>query len=353
MAGRCYAKRTKALGLAVWTSTLVGAALASSVFLTSATAQARTNPSIWAAPGQIACSISGKLSFSPPLTTSGGGTNPSVFGGKLSKCVTSDSVVTIMSAKFLGGSFSRSPISCVSRSSVPTSINLRVKWKGKVFGRRTTLPSTVVKDGIADGSFLGTPSLTVPYPTSATAKCARRGGMKDLALSGTLTLGNGEIGAAVADTNITCDTNVDWVQATTGPSAPSYAIPTGAHTLTRWSTQGGLDAGPAELEVWRPTAVAGDFVLIGLSNVETPLRNEQNSFALHPPIPVQGGDVLGIRFIDTHNPYGEGGGDCLQPWPTGNTVLANPSSPSPSLGETKSFPMPNNSFVLNVSATVG
>ena len=51
-------------------------------------ASARTPKYSGAAPGTVSCSVSAKVSFSPPLTLTGGGTNPSTVTAKLTKCLT-------------------------------------------------------------------------------------------------------------------------------------------------------------------------------------------------------------------------------------------------------------------------
>jgi hypothetical protein len=73
------------------------------------------------------------VSFSPALTHSGGGTNPSAVKGALSGCTPSDSAVTITKGT-VTGSFSSSPLSCLSNTTTGASPTLNVVWKGTVDG---------------------------------------------------------------------------------------------------------------------------------------------------------------------------------------------------------------------------
>jgi hypothetical protein len=78
----------------------------------------------------------------------------------------------------------------------------------------------------------------------------------------------------------------------------SYRVPAapagGGWTLTSWSARAsGTADGTARLQVWRPTANAGEFSLL----VETPTTAIPANTADPNPvsIPVQPGDVLGLR----------------------------------------------------------
>src|SRR5436309_3368721 len=96
-----------------------------------------------------------------------------------------------------------------------------------------------------------------------------------------------QIGQTGFSSNIACGPLEDWVQAATDPNSASYAVPACGGALTNWSTQGGGATTPIQLEVWRPTANNGVFVLIGLSNVQLVQPNVLNTFDLQPSIAAQ------------------------------------------------------------------
>src|SRR5438270_13473306 len=63
-------------------------------------------------------------------------------------------------------------------------------------------------------------------------------------------------------------TGMDTVQ--TASAGPSYAVPTGSWVITDWSTQASTSLdGDLALEVWRPTATAGSYDLVGISPDQT------------------------------------------------------------------------------------
>ncbi len=86
-----------------------------------------------AAPGQVTCSFKGKIDFSPPLTPTGGGTNPSTVNGKESGCTSTVGAVAI-STGTVSGSFTSSPIACTGPASTSASATLTTAWKGDVNG---------------------------------------------------------------------------------------------------------------------------------------------------------------------------------------------------------------------------
>jgi streptogramin lyase len=175
-----------------------------------------------APPGSLSCALSATLKFSPPITTSGGGNNPSTVKGKLSDCTTGNSAVTITSGK-LTGSFARSPINCATLSATGASATLTVRWKGTVNGSiggkeyagRAHFTQSVVSysgervvtNGSGDegfsipgtgntsntiGSFAGGSTLTAytsDTSSSLTGACDRQKGVKHLTLTGTFTHG--------------------------------------------------------------------------------------------------------------------------------------------------------------------
>ena len=149
-----------------------------------------------AAPGSVSCAITGKVSFSPALTHTGGGTNPSSVKAKLSSCTASNRAVTIKSAK-VTGSFSKSPLSCVTLASTAASSTLTVAWKGNLAGSvggtsyagTAKFTSTKVSGGSSTGSFAGASRLTVNVPSDLATLCAATRGAKKATVTGTLTVG--------------------------------------------------------------------------------------------------------------------------------------------------------------------
>jgi streptogramin lyase len=203
----------------------VGAAVlaAGGVLGTASYSSAKVPPRFSGAPpGSLSCTLSATLKLSPPITTSGGGNNPSTVKGKLSSCTTGNAAVTIMSGK-LTGSFARSPINCATLSATGASAMLTIKWKGAVNGNiggkaytgrahftRSAVSYSgerVVTNGSGDegfavpgtgntsntiGSFAGGSTLTAYTSDTASAltvACNRKKGVEHLALTGTFTHG--------------------------------------------------------------------------------------------------------------------------------------------------------------------
>lgn len=158
-----------------------------------------------AAPGSVTCSVSASVSFSPPLSTTGGGTSKSVIKAKLTGCRASNPAVTITSAK-AQGSFATSPYNCVTKSPTGSKPTLSVTWKGDVNGvvggityaGKAKFTTTVLSGSSATGSFAtSAASLALPIPGSATAACATTKGIKKLALSGSVAVGSSSPSAAL------------------------------------------------------------------------------------------------------------------------------------------------------------
>ncbi len=149
-----------------------------------------------AAPGSVSCSVSAKVSFSPRLTDTGGGTGASAVRAKLSGCHPSNSAVTIKSAK-VTGSFSSSPLSCVTLGSTSASPKLTVVWKGNLTGSaggttysgKAKFTSTSVSGATATGSFAGSSTVTIKVPSNLATLCAAKKGAKKATVTGTLTVG--------------------------------------------------------------------------------------------------------------------------------------------------------------------
>ena len=153
----------------------------------------------------MSCSLSAKVSFSPALTDSGGGTNPSTAKGTLSGCAPNNSAVTITKGT-VTGSFASSPLSCLSNTTTGASPILNVVWKGTVDGivGRTTyagkaaFTATTVSGSSATGSFSGGATVAFGAPSNLATLCGAKKGIKSLTLAGTATVGT------TPSTTVTC-----------------------------------------------------------------------------------------------------------------------------------------------------
>lgn len=146
------------------------------------------------------------------------------------------------------------------------------------------------------------------------------------------------IGSAVG--SVPCGTGIDTVQTASGGA--SYAVPAGG-TVSAWSTQAGVDAGPAALLVWRPTATPGTYMLVGESPLVTLTAGTLNTFNLSKPIAVNAGDLIGLRL--------EGPLECAQAGTSGDT-FGYSVGPTPAVNASEAM-LPNTGFTLDVAATMG
>ena len=179
------------------TLTVAGLGFAAGLVMTVVTPAAATKPPKFsgAAPGSVTCAVSAKVSFSPPLTSTGGGTSPSTISAKLSGCSTSNGVITVKSAKATGF-YSSSPYSCVTMSSTGVAATLSISWKGTVTGTvsgttyagKASFAETGFSGTTATGSFAGPASLSLPISGGAASGCNSKRGIKKLILTGTLSL---------------------------------------------------------------------------------------------------------------------------------------------------------------------
>jgi hypothetical protein len=150
-----------------------------------------------------------------------------------------------------------------------------------------------------------------------------------------------QIGQTGAPAN-TCANNDSLVQAgTAGP--PGYAVPAGLGVITNWSFQGhAMTPGTGRMVVWRPTAVANQFTVVGKTAVESFAAGTVTTFPAR--IPVQPGDVLGMRMSPA--------GFCLVGGlPVGDVVRSNNVS-EPEEGSTQTFPGLLAGFRVLVAASV-
>src|ERR1700694_3624501 len=143
------------------------------------------------------------------------------------------------------------------------------------------------------------------------------------------------IGAAVGNT--TCPAGFHTVQI-----SPAYAVPVGGGSISSWTTQSGPLAGIVGLEVWTPTSTTGTYQLVQVSPLVTPLANSLMTFPLTPPIPVNEGDLLGLRIES--NAY------CFQYTAGGTDTYGGHLGATPAVGGTAIFG--SNAGSLDVEATV-
>jgi hypothetical protein len=243
---------------------LLASILASAAVLTALArpATAATHPQT-SAPGQAHCSFAATLAFSPPLTNSGGGTNPTVVTGHLTGCAESDASVGGTHGKLSGTlGTSGSPVACPGQPTTSSPVDLSAVWSGDYFTHATTFkvgPSTLTASGEATTGG-GTVGLTFPGTgNSATTTgsfarsspdgwsaslssteasstfdqaCSSRGGVKKLKLTGTLTVGAsygfaGPRGMATDGTDVWVANYVD-----SGDSVTEFNASTGAWVRT-------------------------------------------------------------------------------------------------------------------------
>jgi hypothetical protein len=132
----------------------------------------------------------------------------------------------------------------------------------------------------------------------------------------------------------TCTEPCAFLQASTDAVSPSYVVPPlpaggSPWSVTSWSALGGSGDSSASLEIWRPTATAGELRLIAIGP-EQPFPT--NVVTSHPvSIPVLPGDHLGILAGSDANfspQYGT---------PYVGDVWIGPH-PSPAVGQTTGAP---------------
>jgi hypothetical protein len=204
--------------LAVLVSGLV--ALGITVAISTGPAAAKPGPPT-AAPGQINCTLHLTLTFSPPLTDTGGGTNPTVVSGKFRGCTEPSPIVKGGVGKLTGTvGTSAPPLSCPGQPSTSSPVNWSATWTATYFTAAenysaepsglSSTGETITNGGgpiglqlpgtgnaaSTTGSFgRSSPDgwsadLSSTVTTSAfDAKCASRAGVEKLNLSGPATVG--------------------------------------------------------------------------------------------------------------------------------------------------------------------
>jgi hypothetical protein len=189
-------------------------------FISSTGASARSVGSE-PAPGQINCTLSVTLTFSPPLTDAGGGSNPTTVSGTFKHC-TEPAAAVKGGHGTLGGTLGTStpPVSCPGQASGSAPATFAATWAATYYtagGHEAAAPSTLSTSGelistggeniglqipgagnaaSATGSFArSSPNgwsadLTSTEDTNAfDAKCASRKGVTTLKLSGPASVG--------------------------------------------------------------------------------------------------------------------------------------------------------------------
>jgi len=251
-------------GMSLRVSVAATAFAAGAVLGTASPTSAKVPPRfVGAPPGSLSCVLSATVRFSPPMTTSGGGSNPSTVKGELSHCITGNAAVTITGGK-VRGSFARSPINCATLSATGASATLTISWRGAVngtigateyAGRARFTESTVsysrervvtnvggdvglVMPGTGNtsntiGSFAGGSTMTASTsdtPSSLTAACSRTKGIRHLALTGTFTHG---LVTVYTDPTISGPLGI-----TAGPDGALWFTDSGNNSIGRITTAG-------------------------------------------------------------------------------------------------------------------
>ena len=140
---------------------------------------------------------------------------------------------------------------------------------------------------------------------------------------------------------IICSQPASTVQVSS--TTTSYAVPAGGGSISSWSIQATAWPGPVGLQVWRPTATALTYTLVGASPLVTLATGTLNTFTLATPIQVQAGDLLGLRI--------EVKAACMQFTQNTTDVLGIASGTNPTTGSTLVFSS-GNTEQLNVAAIV-
>jgi hypothetical protein len=142
--------------------------------------------------------------------------------------------------------------------------------------------------------------------------------------------------------NFYCISSDQWIQTTS--TGPSFVVPTGDTTLTRWSTNGGIAAGTMQFEVWAP-AGGNDYTLVYISAPTTLQAGTITHVAVTPAVEVVAGDIIGYRAVTD--------ADCaLRTNRSADAYLYDPGSGTPTVGSTVGFQGPATGFRFNIGAVV-
>jgi hypothetical protein len=243
-----FMRRMPRVAVALCAATVISVAYLGA---TAGSATARTHRYKGPAPGAVSCQLTGTISFSPPMSTSAGGTHPPHLKGKLWGCDTSNSAVTIAGGR-LDEKFSSSPLSCATLSSTGAASTLNVSWKGRLYSARASFSPTTEsssrsqlvtngsgQEGLSmpgaggsttdNGSFsAGSGSNSVAYttvtPTGLASLC--RKGLSKLAVTGTVTVGASAVQGGQGATGVALG---DYAGTDQPQNLADYASSTGVH----------------------------------------------------------------------------------------------------------------------------
>ena len=169
----------------------VGVAL---LALTSSPASAAAKQ--WAG-SSVSCALTAKITFSRPITNSGGGTHRSSVSASLFGCTEEanpirPSVEQVTQGTFRGF-FARSPLDCATLSAPGAPITGIATWRGYLSSIPVSFrPSNVVSNSVGangKGNFPGVALVSLNVPTTLASGCATRGGVRSAIVTGTITMG--------------------------------------------------------------------------------------------------------------------------------------------------------------------
>jgi hypothetical protein len=141
-----------------------------------------------------------------------------------------------------------------------------------------------------------------------------------------------------------------WVQSAEA-SAPSYTVPAGRWVLVSWAHRSNTAAGrELGVRVWRATATAGTYALVGAGALRILTPGGINTF--DERIPVSGGDLLGLRVGNPGTVFPDvgGGASCAFSAAVGNSVRYGVLTSEPASGSNGMLPALVTSYRLNVTA---
>jgi hypothetical protein len=138
--------------------------------------------------------------------------------------------------------------------------------------------------------------------------------------------------------------SVAILQTTVETGTISYEVPAGGGVITSWATRTGKDAGTAKLKVFRKTAVATEFTVVGEDGPRQVKKETSPTFS-GVRIPVQGGDQLGLIGSGTNcNSYHAG--------QNGYHSFAYDIGQDPAVGTTSPVKSGTSQMAIEVAATV-
>jgi hypothetical protein len=145
-----------------------------------------------------------------------------------------------------------------------------------------------------------------------------------------------------------CGLGSNYIVQSTATTSPKYVVPAGGTKISSFSVQGNADStAKVQLKVFRKTATAGTYTVVGQSVAEALTADKLNTFPVS--IKVRPGDILGLSNVSHtgREPMFKAG------FAAGDVLSA--ANGSPTVGASFTFPPGNHSrpgFRLNVSAIV-